>query len=131
MCVKCRSILSDSATPWTVAHQAPLFKEFSRQEYWSGLQCTPPEDLPDAWIEPESQMAGLSWGKDGKVLPERHELSYWWSERAVDDHWFLSTYCVASTCLEMPFTDVMPFNAHNNPMLKMPLPLFHRLRSRE
>ena len=25
------------ATPWTVAHQAPLSMEFSRQEYWSGL----------------------------------------------------------------------------------------------
>ena len=25
------------ATPWTVAHQAPLSVEFSRQEYWSGL----------------------------------------------------------------------------------------------
>ena len=23
-------------TPWTVAHQAPLSMEFSRQEYWSG-----------------------------------------------------------------------------------------------
>ena len=23
--------------PWTVAYQAPLFVEFSRQEYWSGL----------------------------------------------------------------------------------------------
>ena len=29
-------------TPWTVAHQAPLFMGFSRQEYWSGLPCTPP-----------------------------------------------------------------------------------------
>ena len=27
---------SDSVTPWTAAHQAPLSKEFSRQEYWSG-----------------------------------------------------------------------------------------------
>ena len=26
-----------SATPWTVAHQAPLSMEFSRQEYWSEL----------------------------------------------------------------------------------------------
>ena len=26
----------DSATPWMVAHQAPLSMEFSRQEYWSG-----------------------------------------------------------------------------------------------
>ena len=25
------------ATPWTIAHQAPLFMGFSRQEYWSGL----------------------------------------------------------------------------------------------
>ena len=33
------------ATPWTVAHQAPLSMEFSRQEYWSGLPCPCPEDL--------------------------------------------------------------------------------------
>ena len=35
------------ATPWTVAHQAPLSVGFSRQEYWSGLPCPPPGDLPD------------------------------------------------------------------------------------
>ena len=29
--------MSDSVTPWTVAHQAPPSKEFSRQEYWHGL----------------------------------------------------------------------------------------------
>ena len=29
-------------TPWTVAHQVPLSMEFSRQEYWSGLPCSPP-----------------------------------------------------------------------------------------
>ena len=38
----------------TVAHQAPLSLEFSRQEYWSGLPCPPPEDLPDSSIEPVS-----------------------------------------------------------------------------
>ena len=27
---------------------------FSRQEYWSGLPCPPPEDLPDLGIKPES-----------------------------------------------------------------------------
>ena len=42
------------AIPWTVAHQAPLFMEFSRQEYWSGLPFSPPEDLPDPGIEPAS-----------------------------------------------------------------------------
>jgi len=43
--------MSDSATPWTVAHQAPLSMGFSREEYWSGLPC-PPGDLPDPGIEP-------------------------------------------------------------------------------
>ena len=35
VCVS-RSVISDSATPWTVARQAPLSMEFSRQEHWSG-----------------------------------------------------------------------------------------------
>ena len=39
------------ATPWTVACQASLSIGFSRQEYWSGLPCPPPEDLPDPGIE--------------------------------------------------------------------------------
>ena len=30
------SVLSDSATPWTVSYQVPLSVDFSRQEYWSG-----------------------------------------------------------------------------------------------
>ena len=34
------------ATPWTVARQAPLSMEFSRQECWSELPCPPPGDLP-------------------------------------------------------------------------------------
>ena len=39
-------------TPWTVACWAPLSKGFSRQEYWSGLPCLPPGDLPHPGIEP-------------------------------------------------------------------------------
>ena len=39
-------------TPWTVACQAPLSMEFSRQESWSGLPCSSPGDLPDPGIEP-------------------------------------------------------------------------------
>ena len=42
------------ATPWTVAFQVPLSMGFSRQEYWSGLPCPPPGDLPDPGIEPVS-----------------------------------------------------------------------------
>ena len=39
---------------WTVAHQDPLFMGFSRQEFWSGLPCPPPRDLPNPGIEPVS-----------------------------------------------------------------------------
>ena len=38
----------------TVARQAPLSMGFSRREYWSGLLCPPPGDLPDPEIEPVS-----------------------------------------------------------------------------
>ena len=41
-------------TPWTVAYQAPQSMEFSRQEYWSGLPCPSPGDLPNPGIEPGS-----------------------------------------------------------------------------
>ena len=47
-----RSVVSDSATPWTVAHQTPLSMGFSRQEYYSGLPFPSPRDLPDPGIEP-------------------------------------------------------------------------------
>ena len=40
--------------PIDVAQQAPLSLGFSRQEYWSGLPCPPPGDLPDPGIEPKS-----------------------------------------------------------------------------
>ena len=43
--------MSDSVTPWTIACQAPLSMEFSRQEYWSGLPFPSPGDLPDPGIE--------------------------------------------------------------------------------
>ena len=38
------------ATPWTVAHQAPLIVGFSRLEYWSGLPFLTPGDLPNPGI---------------------------------------------------------------------------------
>ena len=41
-------------TTWTVPHQALLSVGFSRQEYWSGLPCPPPRDLPDPGITPTS-----------------------------------------------------------------------------
>ena len=45
------------ATPWNVAYQAPLSVGYSRQEYWSGLPCPPPEGLPDPETEPVSPVS--------------------------------------------------------------------------
>ena len=47
------SVISDSATPRTVAWQAPLSMGFSKQEYWSALPFPSHEDLPDPGIELE------------------------------------------------------------------------------
>ena len=40
--------------PWTATHQAPLFMEFSRQEYWTGLPFPTPGNLPNPRFEPKS-----------------------------------------------------------------------------
>ena len=49
-----RRILSMGATPGTIARQASLPMGFSRQEYWSGLPCPPPGELPNLGIKPRS-----------------------------------------------------------------------------
>ena len=48
------SVVSDSATTWTVVQKAPLSMGFSRQEYWSGFPCPPPGDLPNPGNKPRS-----------------------------------------------------------------------------
>ena len=53
-CVLSHSVMFNSATPWTVACQAPLSMRFSRQEDWGGLPCPPPGDLPNPGIKPRS-----------------------------------------------------------------------------
>ena len=60
-------------TPWTAARQAPLSMGFSRQEYWSGLPCPPPGDLPDPGIEPRSpalQIDSLPSEPPGKPIDQ-------------------------------------------------------------
>ena len=53
-CVRCSVISNSLWPPLTVACQAPLSAEFSRQEYWNGLLLPTPGDLPDLGIEPTS-----------------------------------------------------------------------------
>ena len=54
MCSISCLVMSNSATPWTVAREAPLSMEFPRQEYRSGLPLRSPRDLPNPGTEPGS-----------------------------------------------------------------------------
>ena len=67
-----RSVTSNSATSWTVARQAPLSMEFSRQEHWSELPFPSPRDLPDSGIEPVSP-AGFALQADSLPLSHMNE----------------------------------------------------------
>ena len=58
MCVYCFfSHVQLFATLWTLACKAPLSMGFSRQEYWSGLPCPPPGELPNPGVKPASLMS--------------------------------------------------------------------------
>ena len=61
--------MPDSAIPWTVASQAPLSMEFSRQEHWNGLSFPSPGDVPNPGIKlasPTLQVDSLPTGPPGK-----------------------------------------------------------------
>ena len=63
---------SDFVTPWTIASQALLSVEVSRQEYWSGLPFPSPGDLPNTGIKPRCpalQVDSLPSQQLGKFTP--------------------------------------------------------------
>ena len=64
------SVVSNSVTPWTVALQAPLSMEFSRQEYWNGLPFPIPRDLPKPGIEPMSLASPALGARNPGKSPE-------------------------------------------------------------
>ena len=51
-CALSHSVMCDSATPWTAAHQAHLSMGFSRQEYWSAWPFPTLRNLPRPGMEP-------------------------------------------------------------------------------
>ena len=104
-------------TPWTVAHQAPLSMEFSRQEYWSGLPFPSPKDLPDPGIKPRSptlqadsslyELQGSSQGfKDGphqrrrRRRKQKKEINIGKKKR----NWLLKIPFMPSFCLFVCFS---------------------------
>ena len=77
VCLLSRSVLSDSATPWTVTHQALLSMGFSRQKYWSGLPFPPAGDLLDPGIKPMSLVSlALAGGFFTTETPGKPESCY-------------------------------------------------------
>ena len=53
--VRSRSVMSDSVTPWTVAPPGSSdHGDSPGKEYWSGLPCPPPGDLPNPGFKPRS-----------------------------------------------------------------------------
>ena len=62
-------------TPWTVAHQAPLSVQFSRQEYSSGLPFPALGDLPNPRMETASLKSPVSFSQDVSSLKETKKLS--------------------------------------------------------
>ena len=59
---------------WIVAHQPPLSTGFSRQEYWSGLPCPSPGDLPNPGMEPASLASSALAGKFFTTSPNGEAL---------------------------------------------------------
>ena len=67
--------VSSSATPWTVACQAPGSTEFSRQEYWSGLPFPTPGDLPDQGIKPKTLASPALAGRFFTTAPPGNSVN--------------------------------------------------------
>ena len=66
------------ATPWTVAHQAPLSMGFSRQEYWSGVPYPPPGDPPNPGMEARSStLQADSLPSEPSRKPPKNNYNYY------------------------------------------------------
>ena len=93
MCVRTQllSRVQLFTTPWTATSQVPLSMGFSSQEYWSGLPCPPPGDLPNPGIKPASltspALAGgffttsATWNGRGTKPSESHRWDFCWPMR--------------------------------------------------
>ena len=66
-------------TPWTVAHQSPLFMGFPRQECWSEMPFPSPGDLPN----PGLKLHLLHWQADS--FPLSQQGSHTWGQDSTDD----------------------------------------------
>ena len=81
-CLLSCSFMSDSAIPCTVAHQAPLSMELSRQEYWSGWPFSSPVYLPDPGIKPTSPVSpALAGAFFTTEPPGKPDVTCMWNQK--------------------------------------------------
>ena len=80
--------MSNFLGPLDLAHQAPKSMGFSRQEYWSGLLCPSPGDLPNPGIESTSLMSPVLAGCFFTTSATWEALSHWWYS-----HYVISDSC--------------------------------------
>ena len=86
------------ATLWMEACQAPRSMRFSRQEYWGGLPCPPPGDLPDPGIKPASLMSPALAGGFHHYTPIKKKEE----ERCQDkDYTYMETISILMDCVSI------------------------------
>ena len=90
--VKLLNSVQLSATPWTVAHQAPPSMGLSRQEYWSGVPLPSPTSFYTWTLFPGP---ALGWGDGGGGL---HCLHFTHEETKVQRGWLVPGHTVRSWC---------------------------------
>ena len=88
-------------TLWTVAHQAPLFMGFSRQEYWGGLSCPLPGNLPDLWIESRSFMLPALAGSFFLRPPGKPNYTLIFPHFSYNSFQNKKIHCILYTCMKI------------------------------
>ena len=118
MFVLCRfSCVRLFVNPWSVARQAPLSMGFSRQEYWSGLPCPSPGDLPNPGIKPRSPAL------QEDSLPSEPNKSF--ISQLIHTHCNYKVAVTEATCISIaaPMQHVLI-----TPFLKLPLQSVYKYR---
>ena len=95
MCACVQSLFSHAwyfVTPWTVTYQAPLSMGFSRQEYWSGLQWSPPGDLLGPGIKPSSFIFAILEGRFFTAITTWKASNIYSTICKIDSQWEFSVW---------------------------------------
>ena len=126
MCVlSCFTAIWLSGTLQTVAHQAPQSTSFSKQEYWSGLPCPSPRDLPNPRTE-----AGFPALQEDSLLTELPiELLNSRMAANCDPRDQRVTTDTANNCLQITIKQVIFTRAYLLPLLQTPLGNIERWRT--